>query len=383
MSVVSIKKQPTLKDVKSQAQEAVDTVNKKIEQLGAHSGNLCDALNGMQDQFDKIRNIPSEKELEYKELKKIRLNWKQQVEKLEKDYKDMQGKAAGAGAAGVGLGVAAVAIGPTVAMGIATTFGIASTGTAICTLSGAAMFNAALAWLGGGALIAGGGGMVAGQAFLAMFGPLGWTIAACSFVLSGICFLVFGKNKKKLEQIYMLIGERDINTYKLAAVELDERIVRMDKETDLILAGIEAIKGFGTDYRAMTEKQQYMLGSYLNLMNSSTQLLVNPIMSLLPKVTENDFEAYLASDDRVADKDMCSEYKNQILALSAMLYKIQLDDSDIKTLFGSLRRNKKYLESLKIEKKQFTQDILNAAEDFLNYLYEQEEKRDSDQKKKE
>ena len=68
-------------------------------------------------------------------------------------------------AAGAGLGVAVVTMGPTVAMGVATTFGVASTGTAISTLSGAAATNAALAWLGGGALAAGGGGMAAGEAF--------------------------------------------------------------------------------------------------------------------------------------------------------------------------------------------------------------------------
>jgi hypothetical protein len=46
------------------------------------------------------------------------------------------------------------------------TFGIASTGTAIGTLSGAAASNAILAWLGGGSLAAGGGGMAVGTAVL-------------------------------------------------------------------------------------------------------------------------------------------------------------------------------------------------------------------------
>ena len=44
-------------------------------------------------------------------------------------------------------------------------------------MSGAAAANAALAWLGGGALAAGGGGMVAGEAFLALMGPIGLAIA--------------------------------------------------------------------------------------------------------------------------------------------------------------------------------------------------------------
>jgi hypothetical protein len=41
-------------------------------------------------------------------------------------------------------------------------FGTASTGTAIGGLSGAAAWNATLAWLGGGSLAAGGGGMALG-----------------------------------------------------------------------------------------------------------------------------------------------------------------------------------------------------------------------------
>ena len=50
--------------------------------------------------FDKIRNVPSEKKLQYEELKQIRLNWKQQAEKIEKDYKEAAMKNAGAGVAG-------------------------------------------------------------------------------------------------------------------------------------------------------------------------------------------------------------------------------------------------------------------------------------------
>lgn len=74
------------------------------------------------------------KKIECERLKEIRLNWKQQAEKIESDYKAAAVKNAGAGAAGVGAGVAVVALGPTAAMGIATTFGVASTGTAISAI---------------------------------------------------------------------------------------------------------------------------------------------------------------------------------------------------------------------------------------------------------
>ena len=79
-------------------------------------------------------------------------------------------------------------------MAIATTFGTASTGTAIATLSGAAATNAALAWIGGGALVAGGGGIAAGEAFLAMAGPVGWAIGGAAIVGGGL--MATSKNKK-------------------------------------------------------------------------------------------------------------------------------------------------------------------------------------------
>lgn len=63
---------------------------------------------------------------------------------------------------GVGVGGLA-AVGSWV---IVSLVGTASTGTAIASLSGAAAYNATLAWFGGGALAAGGGGMATGTVVL-------------------------------------------------------------------------------------------------------------------------------------------------------------------------------------------------------------------------
>ncbi len=72
--------------------------------------------------------------------------------------------------------------------------------TAISALNGAAAINAALAWLGGGALAVGGGGMAAGEAFLALAGPVGWAIAGVSLVVSGLFFWKSSSDKKRLEK---------------------------------------------------------------------------------------------------------------------------------------------------------------------------------------
>ena len=347
------KKKSKLQQAQDEAQAAINETNKKIEELGKHSNNLCIELNNIQKLFDEIRNIPSEKKIECEKLKKIRLNWKQQAEKIESDYKAAAVKNAGAGAAGVSAGVAVAAMGPTAAMGIATTFGVASTGTAISTLSGAAATNAALAWLGGGALA----------------GPVGWAIAGVALVASGIMFWRSSSKKKRIEEIFTLISKRDVKSYKLAVVELSERITRIDEESKLLRDAIVKVKSFGTDYDAMTEAQQYELGAYVNLMLSSTQLLVNPILGLQPKYGNEDFEKFISWKGRKTDKALCNDFKTLIISFANLLYKIDLDDNDKRLLYKTFKGNKKMLSALNMKKKEFKIDILNAVEEALLYSY--------------
>ena len=300
-------------------------------------------------------------------MKKIRLNWKQQAEKIESDYKNAAAKNAGKGAAGFGAGVAVAALGPTAAMGIATTFGVASTGTAISALSGAAATNAALAWLGGGALAAGGGGMAAGNAFLALAGPVGWAIAGVALVVSGL-LLWKGKNdQNRLEDIFTLISKRDVKSYELAIVEINERISRINDESQKLNCAIERTRAFGLDYNLMTEALQYELGSYVNLMNSSTQLLVNPITGLQPKYDSDDLKEYIAfSKKKIDDK------QDSLIVLSNLLYKINLDEKDKILLWKSLKRNKKFLSSIEMSKKDFELSIIETVTDVLKHKYRSE-----------
>jgi hypothetical protein len=82
-------------------------------------------------------------------------------------------KAIGAAAAGYGG-----------AMSLATSVGVASTGTLIGGLSGAAAWNATLAWLGGGSLAVGGGGMALGSIVLGGI-TVGPAVLIGGFVLAG------------------------------------------------------------------------------------------------------------------------------------------------------------------------------------------------------
>lgn len=352
-----------LKIMQEKAENAICITNEKINELGVNTASLYETLTSIQNLFDKIRNVPTDKKLEYEKLKNVRLNWKQQADKIATDYKSAITKNAGNGAAGVGVGVAVAALGPTAAMGIATTFGVASTGTAISALSGAAATNAALAWLGGGALVAGGGGMAAGNALLALAGPIGWTIAGIALLSSGLMFWKAKSDKKRLENIFTLIAERDVKSYELAIIELNERITRILKEEKQLSQAINTIKTFGTDYENMTEEQQYTLGSYLNLMSSSTQLLVNPILGLQPKYNDDDYKKF------VDFKKYRGLNKDIIIFLTNLLYKIPLEEKDKKLLWKSFRKNKKMLESFNIEKKNFEFSNIEISCEALSHKY--------------
>jgi hypothetical protein len=354
-------KESRLKLAQDQAGKALVATNKAIEELGAHTHELYQSLSAIQKSFDLIRNVPSETRIRYEKLKAIRLAWKEEAEKIESDNRAATLKNAGAGAAGVGAGVAVAALGPSAAMGIATTFGVASTGTAISTLSGAAATNAALAWLGGGALAAGGGGTAAGSAFLALAGPVGWAIAGVAIVGSGALFFLERKQKKRLDDLFSLISERDTKSFALAFVEIGERISRVKQEVPLLEEANERIKTFGLDYEKMSERERYELGADVNLMNASLQLLVNPILGLQPRYTEAELDAYLKKHHL----RLKPSRKPLVLALANLLKGIPLEEKDWRLLWKTLRKNKDFVHSFRLEKSDFDYSLMEMVQQAL------------------
>ena len=357
------KKKSKLELAQEQAQAVIVKTNEKIDELGRYTEKIYVNLEAIQKLFDVIRNVPHEQRIQYEQMKEVQLSWKQQAEKIESDYRTFVVKNVGEAAAGVGAGVAVVALGPTVAMGVATTFGVASTGTAISTLSGAAATNAALAWLGGGALVAGGGGMAAGEALLALVGPVGWVVAGMAILGSSLLIWKARDEKKCLETVYTLVSKRDTKSYEEAIVEINERITRIQDENEKLAEAIQKIKTFGTDYNRMTEAQQYELGAYVNLMQSSTQLLVNPIMGVLSKYTEKDFEDFISNMNE-AETAYYMEHKALLITLANLFYEISLDKKEKKILTKSLKENKNFLHA---EKKDFDEEIIKSVEKCLQY----------------
>lgn len=109
-------------------------------------------------------------------------------------------KAIGAAAAGYGG-----------AMSLATSVGVASTGTLIGGLSGAAAWNATLAWLGGGSLAAGGGGMALGSIVL------GGITVGPAVLIGG--FVIAGEGEKALTKAREYEAEVNIAIAKIESAQ--------------------------------------------------------------------------------------------------------------------------------------------------------------------
>lgn len=364
------KEKSRLEIASEEVKSLVQQTNAKICELGEHDETIYRALTDIQKQFDRIRNIPSDTLLEYRKLKEERLTWKQQVDKINEDYVKAKKARVGMGAAGAALGAGVVFLGPMVATRIAKTYGVTSTGTAIAALHGAAANNAALAWLGGGALSAGGGGKAAGTTRITLAKPVGWTIVLLTILASGFLSWKARSRKKKLEEIFLLISKRDKTSYELALVELNERIHRITAETLELQTARMNIGTFGTDYHRMTEAQQYALGSYVNLMNASTRLLVNPILGLQPKYREEDLKHFLAHHAAGSCSHASTDNKkNLILYMANLLYKIDTEESDRKLLADAFRKNKDFLKSMEVGKEDMNPELLNLVDCALKHAY--------------
>ena len=116
------------------------------------------------------------------------------------------------------------------------TFGSASTGTAIATLSGVAASNATLAWLGGGALAAGGGGMAAGAVVL------GGIVLIPALAVMGVFSHV--KANKKIAEIQKAIvtATEAIVSYKKALISLSALQRRNEEMTHALERSAEVFE---------------------------------------------------------------------------------------------------------------------------------------------
>ena len=253
-----------LEDSVTEYNDAYTLMNDKGVKLFVERSRAVDSISVVEGFVNSIANKPKSFDADFKEIMSDRKQFTEACDFAERELMDARKAAAGAGA-GLAAGASVAFMAPTAAMWVATTFGTASTGAAISTLSGAAATNAALAWLGGGALAAGGNGIAGGTAFLAMAGPVGWSIAGAT-LLSSILVLSVKKmklNKEKNEEIQAV--KENIERVR----EMDAKIGAVLDETTEIRNGLnnqyaKAVHLYGADYQSLDEDEKMLLGALVN-----------------------------------------------------------------------------------------------------------------------
>lgn len=226
---------------------------------------------------NSIANTPKSFEVLFGEIDAQKADFLNAEEFARKDLEAAKQSAAGAGA-GFATGAAVVSVAPSAAMWVATTFGAASTGTAISTLSGAAASNAALAWLGGGALAAGGGGTAAGGALLALAGPVGWTVAGASLLASIALFSKQKLRNREAKQEALATVKRNIASVKGGDAQIDDLLQKTTTlRIELMNCYGKALVYFGADFLSLSASQQDSLVVLVNNTNSCAALLAKRI----------------------------------------------------------------------------------------------------------
>lgn len=249
-------------EVKRTGEELYELRKKSIVFIEISENHINSIANSPKDFNSKLIKIEAEK-VEFRNTESYA------EEAYQKAIESGVGTAVAAGA-----GATFAALAPTAAMWVATTFGTASTGTAIASLHGAVAAKAALAWLGGGALAAGGGGMAGGQALLALAGPLGWGLAAAA--AGGNALMLGRKNKQIASQAI-----EEAKTITIGGANLKETgasINQISGKTKSLIALLEnQLKDLrstrDSDYNNLTSDEQLQLGALVNNTLSLSEML--------------------------------------------------------------------------------------------------------------
>lgn len=254
------------------AQEVIDAAQRLHELRRATSD---ESISAVEQYVNTLANSPKEFEKSISEYSVAIQSFNSIVTSVEAESAAATIRGGVGAGASIGLGAATMATAPAAAMGIATTFGTASTGTAIAALSGAAQVNAAMAWLGGGALTAGGGGVVVGARVLAVLGgPVGWGVGAVALVATAVW-----TNHRNAA-----IAERAIDD--ASSVEVKIRALLAAKSEIKSLASLTTDHAGGVreqlqwlktnaprNYRQFSEDAKKQLGALVNNIQSVTKLL--------------------------------------------------------------------------------------------------------------
>ena len=252
-----------------------EKMKNECENLYNVRGQAIKVIKMNQNVINSIANTPKEFDTTLGKIGKELTKFNDTEEYAKKAYNaSVQAGINIAGGAAAGLGVASMA--PTALMSIATTFCTASTGTAISTLSGCVAQKAALAWIGRtfAGFAAEGAGMAAGQAFLALAGPIGWGITAVS---TGVSLISLSNKNKELAD--KAVNEaKEISIARESLDEVAEKVNSLRAKTDILYTDmdkqrVKILKFLNADYLSLEDEDKYFLGTLVNNTLSLSVLL--------------------------------------------------------------------------------------------------------------
>ena len=206
------------------------------------------------------------------------------------------------------------------ATGIATNIGVASTGTAISALSGAAAQNALLAWFGGGALAAGGGGIALGSAVLSglVFAP---AVAVAGFTFkkggekaytkakSTTARLFAEKKKLSIMQKNIHYSSEKLQIYDEVLAYLTEKVQKHNKKLTRRLKSVSILPAFTIRKFIETELTKlFLLVKYGLTPMIETQLISNKDFAFTHEA-EKLIEDMHFIIDSIEQGNMCIEQK--------------------------------------------------------------------------
>lgn len=362
----------TLEVAKQELETTLAKTIQLIDYLGVASTSLYGSLNSMQDIFDEIRGIPDDNRMQYQMLQKMREAWKKQADDIANDTKSGTNNTT-PGMSNIEIGFSTVAVSPSLAAGLATCFETVSLGLLAPSLGNIPTLAAAIA-IGAAPIVE----------------PVS-ALVACIIILSVQSEIDCARD------IFTRIYERNNKAYERAIAEISERISRIHSENNRLIHGIKIVKGFGNNYKEMTIDQKYELGTYMNLMLSSTQLVVNPISGLKPFYSNMDLDNYIlclnekiekcdsayltSTDDKrnhaqaVSSKDNCLlekvttqklknyviENRTLLLYLCNLLYDIKLEERDKRVLCKCMAKNKDIVEKYQLTPNDINTYLINTS----------------------
>jgi len=243
---------------------AFTSMNDKGLTLLRQRERCSDLIEHVELLVNSVANTPKSFEKDFDEIEMNKARFLAAEEFARTDLEAARKSAAGAGV-GFAAGAAVASLAPSAALWAATTFGTASTGTAISALSGAAATNAALAWLGGGTLAVGGGGAAAGSALLAMAGPIGWTVAGATLLASVALFAKKKFETREAKQEALTAVKQNTALAKIMDAQINDLLQRTTSLREMVTKSYsEALPFFNADFMVLSKAQQSQLITLVN-----------------------------------------------------------------------------------------------------------------------